>query len=367
MASANVNNINMSAAPAAGAEGADHAAECRPTRRRRLAPVEDVANTSAGTEVKPPSSDADASTEGEEGSAAVINVAAALLPGDSSSGPVGAAAWPVRFGSVAVIGRLRKMEDTVSLRPSFCVWAGGEPMHFFGVFDGHGGPHVAALCKEQMHAILAEELAIAAEDYLAHRGEEGAEERAWRTALSRSFARVDALAPAACACGRVATAAEGACACPLSAGERCIIPDRPDEMARIEAAGGRVMFIDGPRVRGVLAMSRALGHELLKPEVICEPEITITIRSDDDHCLILASDGLWDAISNKKACDIARQCKENGNLTRARAAGSDEACRSSGGGAPGGHHAATVLARFALCKGSCDNISVVVIDLNVMG
>ncbi|XP_047076298.1 probable protein phosphatase 2C 37 [Lolium rigidum] len=313
------------------------------------------------------------------------------------------------------MGRLRKMEDTVSLHPSFCVWAGGEPMHFFGVFDGHGGPHVAALCKEQMHAILAEELAIAAEDYLAHRDEEGAEERAWRTALSRSFARVDALAPAACACGRVATAAEGACACPLSAGERCIIvgstavvallvrdrvivancgdsravlsrgldavplsvdqkPDRPDEMARIEAAGGRVLFIDGPRVRGVLAMSRALGHELLKPEVICEPEITITIRSDDDHCLILASDGLWDAISNRKACDIARQCKEDGILTRAHAAGSDEACRSSGGGAPGGHqpeppcrHAAAVLARFALCKGSCDNISVVVIDLNVMG
>ncbi|XP_051196447.2 probable protein phosphatase 2C 37 [Lolium perenne] len=313
------------------------------------------------------------------------------------------------------MGRLRKMEDTVSLHPSFCVWAGGEPMHFFGVFDGHGGPHVAALCKEQMHAILAEELAIAAEDYLAHRDEEGAEERAWRTALSRSFARVDALAPAACACGRVATATEGACACPLSSGERCIIvgstavvallvrdrlivancgdsravlsrgldavplsvdqkPDRPDEMARIEAAGGRVLFIDGPRVRGVLAMSRALGHELLKPEVICEPEITITIRSDDDHCLILASDGLWDAISNRKACDIARRCKEDGNLTRAHAAGSDEACRSRGGGAPGGHqpeppcnHAAAVLARFALCKGSCDNISVVVIDLNVMG
>ncbi|KAM0930548.1 hypothetical protein ACQ4PT_000869 [Festuca glaucescens] len=272
----------------------------------------------------------------------------ALLPGDSSSGAAGAAAWPVRFGSVALIGRFRKMEDTVSLHPSFCVWAGGEPMHFFGVFDGHGGPHVAALCKEQMHAILAEELAIAAEHYLAHRDEEGAEERAWRTALSRSFARVDALAPAACACGRVATTAEG-CACPLSAGER-----------------GTIV---GSTRRG-----GAAGHELLKPEVICEPEITITIRSDDDHCLILASDGLWDAISNKKACDIARQSKEDGSLTRAHAAGSDEACRSSGGGAPGGHqpeplchHAAALLATLALDKGSSDNISVVVIDLKVMG
>jgi protein phosphatase 2C len=36
-------------------------------------------------------------------------------------------------------------------------------------------------------------------------------------------------------------------------------PDRPDELERIEAAGGRVIYWDGPRVLGVLAMSRAIG------------------------------------------------------------------------------------------------------------
>jgi len=30
-------------------------------------------------------------------------------------------------------------------------------------------------------------------------------------------------------------------------------------MARIQAAGGRVLFINGYRVRGILAMSRAIG------------------------------------------------------------------------------------------------------------
>uniref|UniRef100_A0ACD5WZ04 Uncharacterized protein n=1 Tax=Avena sativa TaxID=4498 RepID=A0ACD5WZ04_AVESA len=414
MASAGVNN--MPAGPGAGAEGADPAAECRLRRRRRLAPFRHVASTSAGSDESaaagaggeekaqntPPSSDS--SEEESDGSAAAINVASAVagLPAATDAGAT--AVWPVAFGSVALAGRLREMEDTVSLHPSFCVWADGSPMHFFAVFDGHGGPHVATLCREQMHAILATELAAAAEHYLAHRDEE----RSWRTALSRSFARVDALAPDACACGR-ATAAE--CACPLSSGQRGAIvgstavvallvrdrlvvancgdsravlcrgahavplsedqkPDRPDERARIEAVGGRVMFINGARVRGILAMSRALGHKLLKPEVICEPEITITTRSDDDECLILASDGLWDVISNKVACDVSRQCLEDGSPTRSRTAGSGEAGPSSSGGAPVAqqpeprcYRAAALLARLALGRESSDNISVVVIDL----
>lgn len=37
-------------------------------------------------------------------------------------------------------------------------------------------------------------------------------------------------------------------------------PDREDESARIEAAGGRVIQWDGFRVCGVLAMSRAIGR-----------------------------------------------------------------------------------------------------------
>jgi hypothetical protein len=36
-------------------------------------------------------------------------------------------------------------------------------------------------------------------------------------------------------------------------------PDRPDERARIESVGGHVIYLNGPRVRGILAMSRALG------------------------------------------------------------------------------------------------------------
>ncbi|VAH24124.1 unnamed protein product [Triticum turgidum subsp. durum] len=118
------------------------------------------------------------------------------------------------------------------------------------------------------------------------------------------------------------------------------------------------------------------GHRLLKPEVICEPEISITERCEDDDCLILASDGLWDVISNKVACDVARQCLEDGSPTRApAAAGSSEATPSSSGSAPAVSQeeeprcfrAAALLARLALGRESSDNISVVVVDLKARG
>ncbi|VAH39671.1 unnamed protein product [Triticum turgidum subsp. durum] len=335
------------------------------------------------------------------------------------------------------------MEDTVSLHPSFCAWADGSPMHLFAVFDGHGGPHyatasihlatfqqlphpppppAAALCREQMHVILAEEMAGAAAAFNNRQQSEeqpaeasaSSEQVAWRGALSRSFARADALAVSACACGRGSTlSVPKSCSCLQSAAQKGAIvgstavvallvrdrlivancgdsravlsrggvavplshdhkPDRPDEMARIKAAGGKVMYMNGARVRGILAMSRALGHRLLKPEVICEPEISITERCEDDDCLILASDGLWDVISNKVACDVARQCLEDGSPTRApAAAGSSEAAPSSGGAAPvvsqeeepRCFRAAALLARLALGRESSDNISVVVVDL----
>ncbi|XP_044444410.1 probable protein phosphatase 2C 37 [Triticum aestivum] len=94
-----------------------------------------------------------------------------------------------------MVGTYRKiMEDKVSLRPSFFTWVDGSRMHFFAVFDGHGGPEVSALCRDHMHAILADELARAAADYRKEsQQDEEAEDRAWKAALTRSFARADEL------------------------------------------------------------------------------------------------------------------------------------------------------------------------------
>lgn len=88
----------------------------------------------------PPLSSSPSSSSGSGGGGGKSEVPAV------ASGPVsgsGAGTGPtLGFGSVALPGRSRGMEDAVSVRPFFFRPAGGSPLHFFAVFDGHGGPHV---------------------------------------------------------------------------------------------------------------------------------------------------------------------------------------------------------------------------------
>nr|BAK01119.1 predicted protein [Hordeum vulgare subsp. vulgare] len=163
MASAGVNNLP---------EGPIDSDECR-LRRRRLEPRRYVHAASASSSSSAPAP-APAPEEGEavqpsssassEGSGSgsgseerlqlpqvqvqvqgeASGAAPQLLPpSKANSNSKVQVQWPVAFGSVALAGRLREMEDTVSVRPSLCAWADGSPMHFFAVFDGHGGPHGA--------------------------------------------------------------------------------------------------------------------------------------------------------------------------------------------------------------------------------
>ena len=48
------------------------------------------------------------------------------------------------FGTMSVAGRSREMEDAIAVRTRLCrpEISGRRSVHFFAVFDGHGGPHV---------------------------------------------------------------------------------------------------------------------------------------------------------------------------------------------------------------------------------
>lgn len=126
---------------------------------------------------------------------------------------------------------------------------------------------------------------------------------------------------------------------------------REDETARVEAAGGEVMWWNGERVMGVLAVSRSIGDHYLRPFVIAQPEVTILSRTPEDELLLLASDGLWDVMSNQEACSLAQRC-----LRRAQQRGASRHTAAK--------VAASVLTRAAIDQGSSDNVTVVVVDLS---
>ncbi|XP_021275593.1 protein phosphatase 2C 77 [Herrania umbratica] len=263
--------------------------------------------------------------------------------------------------------------------------------HFYGVYDGHGGCQVANYCRERMHLALAEEIELAKACELDGNIGHDWQER-WKKAFSNCFIKVDAeiggvhggtdgdktdhepIAPetagstavvaiissthiivANCGDSR-AVLYHGKLPMPLSVDHK---PDREDEHARIEAAGGKVIQWKGSRVFGVLAMSRSIGDRYLKPWIIPDPEVMFVPRAKEDECLILASDGLWDVITNEEACEVARKQillwhkKHGDKLSAERGEEVDPAAQA----------AAEYLSRLALSKGSKDNISVIVVDL----
>ncbi|GAA0140144.1 protein phosphatase [Lithospermum erythrorhizon] len=101
------------------------------------------------------------------------------------------------------------------------------------------------------------------------------------------------------------------------------------------------------------------GDRYLKPWIIPDPEVTFLPRTKEDECIILASDGLWDVMTNEEVCDLARKKillwhKKNGTtLPTERGEGIDPAAQA----------AAECLSNRALQKGSKDNITVIVVDL----
>lgn len=307
------------------------------------------------------------------------------------------------WGLTTIQGKRPEMEDTAIALPRFLRIPSqmltdapvSHPQrqtltaHLFGVYDGHGGSQVANYCHERLHMALAQEIDIMKED--SHNESVNWKEQ-WSKAFLNCFCRVDdevggfcsetdgiepdlsAIAPEAVGstavvavvspthiivanCGDSrAVLCRGKLPMPLSIDHK---PNREDECLRIEELGGKVINWDGHRVSGVLAVSRSIGDRYLRPYVIPDPEIMFVPRAKEDDCLILASDGLWDVLTNEEACDMARRRillwhkKNGGTLTNERGENVD----------PAAQDAAEYLTRLALQRGSSDNISVIVVDL----
>jgi serine/threonine protein phosphatase PrpC len=120
----------------------------------------------------------------------------------------------------------------------------------------------------------------------------------------------------------------------LSIDDRC---DNPDEIARIKSGGG--VILDN-RVGGVLAVTRAFGdHSLKKSGVSAVPHVLKYTLKPFDRFLIIASDGVWDELSDQ---DAVNYCKDEVSTKLI----------------------ANAIVKAALDKGSKDNVSCIVVRFN---
>ena len=62
---------------------------------------------------------------------------------------------------------------------------------------------------------------------------------------------------------------------------------------------------------GVVAVSRAFGDRHIRPTIRADPEITERRLVDGDAYLIIASDGLWDVVTNQARSAVDVDTVEN--------------------------------------------------------
>lgn len=89
----------------------------------------------------------------------------------------------------------------------------------------------------------------------------------------------------------------------------------PLEIDRVKAAGG--IIID-ERVGGSLAVSRAFGDYALKSEgVTAMPYVRKHFLRPYDKYLVIATDGVWDVLSDQVAIDHCKEDKNTDEIVRA--------------------------------------------------
>ena len=212
--------------------------------------------------------------------------------------------------------------------------------HLFCIFDGHGGNVTAKLCVKKFPEIFRKCLLESPFDY--------------EMALKKSFYLMDQEIEKikATEVGNTATivfinnrllycanVGDSSCALIGKTNEFITTEDKctnKNEMKRIEKEGGTII---DDRLGGILAVSRGLGDFDLKSKgLTCEPHITKKLIDHNTNYCVLASDGVWDVLSPDEVAKITQTYKI------------DEMAKK--------------IVETAMDRGSEDNISCIVVELN---
>ncbi|VDK74114.1 unnamed protein product [Litomosoides sigmodontis] len=224
--------------------------------------------------------------------------------------------------------RRSKMEDRAVLLPSLSVI---EPTKgdcrdhdsFFAVFDGHNGVDCANYASSHFARCL-----IQTTQYSAGQIE---------SIMRNAFAEVDKRLTARCKNEHIKGGTTAVCAFLRARKHLCVgwcgdsavavlrkdgvrtlssahSPDVPEEVRRIENAGGMVVPIQGElRVNGILNLTRSLGDIDGRPMISPEPDVLSFELDNSEYLLLLSCDGVWDSLSEQAVYSHVAQfvCKNS--------------------------------------------------------
>ncbi|KAL8052672.1 hypothetical protein ABFX02_05G020800 [Erythranthe guttata] len=221
-------------------------------------------------------------------------------------------------GVFSLKGKKKFMEDSHKILSSS---SSNGNKGFYGVYDGHGGSKAVEFVAENLHLNIF--------DNLNNISENKAKEEAVKAGYLKTdqqFLKLGIGSGACCVTALIeekemvvsnlgdcrAVLCRGGVAEPLTTDHR---PTREDERSRIQDKGGYVEIHRGTwRVHGTLAVSRSIGDSHMKDWVLAEPDTRVVCLTSDMQYLVLASDGLWDEVSNQEAVDIVmRSCSSDSN------------------------------------------------------
>jgi serine/threonine protein phosphatase PrpC len=215
------------------------------------------------------------------------------------------------FETLYLIGQRPYMEDFYYLDEFFC----DGKYSLYAIFDGHGGNTVSLKCRELLPNILELNLAKLST-------EQDALKKTFLDLddsmdLSDSFMtgstclvilkKQDTLWIANCGDSRSIIQYE-------KSYHLLSLDHKPEETerTRIEALGGNIVFSGGTlRVNGDLALTRAIGDKRHRPFIIPDPEIKKYKLTSKNKFIVLATDGLWDVVSNKNVIELIMKHYDN--------------------------------------------------------
>ena len=214
--------------------------------------------------------------------------------------------------------------------------------HLFCVFDGHGGDETAKLCVKKFPEIFRKcllenpsnyELAIKNSFHIMDQEIAKMDKKETGNTGTIVFINNKML--------YCANIGDSSCCLLGKTNEFITIEDKctnDDEKIRIEKEGGKVIE---DRINGTLNISRSFGdYDLKNKGLISEPHITKKLIDNNLNYCILASDGVWDFLNLDDVSKITNENKNNFN------------------------DIAKIIVQTAMRKGSEDNISCIVIELN---